>query len=275
VTDALLTKRLEHWCQTPERCIPDPGAAAALIERVGIATLFPVSREIPNLFHASLGDPDAKTDSGHDSPSGEVYSWRWTLGRREAGFYSAIVRNRPTWVRWSLVPAVLRLRGELRDPSEIHDAGELSRNALRIVEALEASGGTLNTGALRRAAGFPIGKEHRASYLKAVDELDTRLLLAKVFSTDDDEMYHALVRTRYPAHVAAAEAMTREDALVQLLATYLPHAVYAVPTILTKDLRLPEPYLRAAFDRLVASGHARAITLPNQRGDCYLWTGSV
>lgn len=275
MTEARQERRLKNWCQTPERRIPDPDAATALIERVGIATLFPVSPEIPNLFHAYLGDPDAKTDSGHDSPSGEVYSWRWALGRRDAGFYSAIVRNRPTWVRWSLLPAVLRLRGDLRDPSELHDAGELSRNALRIAEALEASGGVLNTGDLRRAAGFPTGKEYRAAYLKAVDELDTRLLLAKVFSSDDDEMYHALVRTRYPVQVSTAETMTREDALAQLLTAYLPHAVYAVPTILAKDLRLPEPDVRAALDRLVASGHAQTITLPNQRGDCYLWTGSV
>ena len=241
------------------------------IERVGIATLYPVSPEVPNLFHAHLGDPNAVTDSGHDSPSGYVYSWRWVLGRREAAFYSAIVCNRPTWVSWPLVPAVLRLRGELRDPADLHAAGELSQNARRIVHALEASGGVLSTGDLRRAAGFPTGKEHRAAYLRGVVELDTRLLLAKVFSANDDEMYHALVRTRYPAHVAAAEVMTRDDALAQLLTTYLPHAVYAVPAILAKDLRLPEPDLRAALAYLVTTGHTQTITLPNQRGDCYRW----
>jgi hypothetical protein len=249
--------------------------AASFIARVGIATLYPASAEIPNLFHAHMGDPDARTDSGHDSPSGYVYSWRWALGRREAAFYSAIVRNRPTWVSWPLVPAVLRLRGDLRDPADLYAAGELSVNAHRIAQALAASGGVLSTGDLRRAAGFPTGKEHRAAYLKAVEELDTRLMLAKVFSHDDDEMYHALVRTRYPARVTAAEAMTHADALAQLLTAYLPHAVYAVPSVLAKDLRLPEPDLRAAFDYLVTTGHAATVALPNQRGDCYLSTSDT
>lgn len=255
MVNALLNQRLENWCQTPERRIPDPDAAARFIEQVGIATLYPASPEIPNLFHAHMGDPDAKTDSGHNSPSGYVYRWRWTLGRRDVGLYSAIVRNRPTWVSWPLVPAVLRLRGDLRDPADLHATGELSGNALRIAQALEASGGLLSTGDLRRAAGFLTGKEHRAAYLKAVEELDTRLLLAKVFSPDDDEMYHALVRTRYPAHVTMAEAMTREDALVHLLTAYLSHAVYAVPTTLAKDLRLPEPDLRGTLDRLATTTH--------------------
>ncbi|MGI8856751.1 MAG: AlkZ-related protein [Thermomicrobiales bacterium] len=270
VADALLDRRLENWCQTSERRIPDPVAAAQFIERIGFATLYPVSPEIPNLYHAHMGDPDAKTDSGHDSPSGDVYSWRWTLGRRNVAFYSAIVRNRPTWVSWPLLPAVLRLRGDVRDPADLHAVGELSGHALRVAQALESSGGVLSTGDLRRAAGFPTGKEHRAAYLKAVGELDTRLLLAKVFSLDDDEMYHALVRNRYPDYIVAAGAITREDALAQLLTAYLPAAVYTVPTVLAKDLRLPEPDLRTALDHLVTTGHAQTITRPNQRGNCYL-----
>ena len=39
-----------------------------------------------------------------DSPAGEVYVWRWALGRKEVAFYSAIVRKRPTWVSWTLLP---------------------------------------------------------------------------------------------------------------------------------------------------------------------------
>jgi hypothetical protein len=244
-------RRLENWCQTAETRIPDAEAAKRLIDRVGIATLYPVSPEIPNLFHAYVGNPEAKTDSKWDSPSGHVYSWRWELGKREAAFYSAIVRKKPTWISWELLPVILCLLSESRAPEELYEAGEVSDGAYRITQALEESGGVLSTGELRLASGFPTGKEQRAAYLKAVEELDSRLLLAKVFSPDEDDldMRHALVRRRYPEYVAAAEGISRETAIDQFLTTYLGAAAYAVPAVLEKHLGIPETELRAGLPR--------------------------
>lgn len=270
---ALHARRLESWRQTPDTRIADPAAAASLIERLGVATLYPASPELPNLFHAYVGDPEAPTDSGHDSPSGEVYGWRWTLGREEAAFYTAIVRKRPTWVIWELLPAVMRVRGELRPPGELYEAGELSADALRIADALGRVGGELTTGELRREAGFPTGKPQRAAYLRAVEELDTRLLLAKVFSTDDLEMRHALVTDRYPAHTAAARALTQEQAHTAILERYLPGAVYAVPPVLAKHLGVAESELRAGLDLLAEMGRAEAVALSGRKGRCYVWVG--
>jgi hypothetical protein len=247
--------------------------AARLIEQVGIATLYPVSPEIPNLFHAYLGEPETTTDSGHDTPSGEVYTWRWILGRQNVAFYSALVRGRPTWVSWALLPAVLRLWGEQRAPADLYAAGVLSSDAHRVARALEAAGGALSTVELRRQAGFPTGKPQRAAYLRAVQELDRRLLLAKVFAAGDGEpdMHHALVRARYPEHVAAAERLTRDEALGTVLATYLASAVYALPGTLAKHLAVPERDLRAGLDCLVATDRATAHAGPPESTDRYLW----
>ena len=273
IADQLMwqAQRLERWGQTPATRIPDPSAAVPLIERVGIATLFPASSELPNLFHAYTGDPTTRTESAWDSPAGQIYTWRWALGRAEAAFYTAIVRNRPTWVSWALLPALLRLRGELRTPDELYDAGELPEGAYRIAQALEEGGGVLTTGELRQQAGFPTGKPQRAAYLKAVEALDTRLLLAKVFAADDDEMRHALVALRYPDAVAAAEALSRPEALAQLLRAYLPQAVYSVPALLARHLKLDEPELRAGLEQLVAQGLAYSATLPDIKGPLYVW----
>ena len=265
-------QRLERWSQTPATRLSAAAAAVPLIQRVGIATLFPASPEVPNLYHAYMGDPTAPTDSKWDSPSGEVYTWRWILGRQRAAFYTACVRGRPTWVSWEVLPAMLRVRGEMRTPDELYDAGELSRGAYRVAQALEAAGGVLTTSALREAAGFPKGTEQRAAFLKAVDELDNRLLLAKVFAHDDPDdldMRHTLVATRYPDHLHAAEQMAREDAMDQLLATYLAQAVYALPVPLAKHLKLPEHELRAGLDRLVAADRARPVAFAEHKGTCY------
>jgi hypothetical protein len=270
---SLHARRLRNWCQTSDTRIPDPRSAAALVDRLGIATLFPGSPEVPNLFHAYMGNPEAKIDSGHDSPSGQVYGWRWELGRAGAAFYTSIVRRRPTWVSWALLPAVLRLLAEPRTADELLDLGVISGDAHRIARVLDDAEQPLSTGDLRREAGFPTGKDHRAAYLKAIDELETRLLLAKVFSTQDLDMYHVLVSTRYPEPVERAERMTRAEALDQLLTTYLPPAAYALPARLAKHLGIPEGELRAGLEDLSARGLAREIALASEKTPCYVWKG--
>jgi len=250
--------------------VPDPVAATALIERVGIATLYPVSPELPDLLHAYTGDPTTKSDSHWDSPAGHVYAWRWELGRREAAFYTAIVRGRPTLVAWPLLPSVLHLRADLRSPEDLYASGLLSEGAARIARALDGAGGVLGTGELRQAAGFPTGKEQRAAFLKAVAELDARLLLAKVFSPDDEDMRHALVATRYPEALVAARDLDPTAALDALLAAYLPNAVFALPGPLAKHLGLEAGAVRAGLDRLVAAGTAASATVAGL-GECTIW----
>jgi len=266
------TRRLEQWGQTPQTRIPDFEAAIKLIERVGIATLFAVSPEIPNLFQAFMGDSKAQGDSEWDSPAGEVYTWRWILGRRDAAFYTAIVLSRPTWVSWELLPAILRLRGELSTPEQLYQDGKLSAGAYKIAQALETSDGILSTRQLRQQAGFPTGKAQRAAYLKAVEELDTRLLVAKVFSQEDEEMRHALVRSRYPEHVAASERMSREEALEQFLKIYLSQAAFASPTVLAKHFKLAEQELRVGLEHLVkTTKQVTSVEFPGYKGIYYAW----
>ena len=264
-------RRRASWGQTPATRLVGSNEAVAFIERVGLATLFPASPEIPNLFHAYLGCPEARPDSGHSSPSGLVYGWRWTLGRAGVAFYGAVVRDRPTWVTWNLLPAILRLCGEARPPEMLHALGYLSADALRLAKTLAAAGGTLSTGELRRAAGFPTGKERRAAYLKAVAELDSRLLLAKVFAEDEPDMSHALVAARYPAQVAAAAQLSREEALDHLLRAYLPAAAYVAPAPFARHLKLDEPELATALSRLATAGALAAATLPDRLGRGYIW----
>jgi hypothetical protein len=189
----------------------------------------------------------------------------------ETAFYTAIVRDRPTWVSWKMLPAVLRLRGEMRTPEQLYDAGLLSDGAYRIAQALEAAGGVLSTGELRSAAGFPTGKAERAAYLKAVAELDTRLMLAKVFSPDDEDMRHALVEYTYPRYLEEAENLELDAAFERLLLAYLAAASFAVPAVLARHLRLPEPALRTTLERMVETHGLIPITLPGYKGQSYAW----
>src|SRR5215469_14966419 len=217
---SLQARRREHWGQTPETHTPTPEAATALIQRVGIATLFPVSSELPNLFHAFVGNDTEQPTSDWDSSSGHVYAWRWELGRQNAAFYTAIARGRPTLVSWTLLAAVLRLRGDTRTPDELYDTGVLSADAYRIAQALDEASDPLPTGELRKRAGFPTGKAQRAAYLRGVAELESRLLLAKVFLPGGvgEDMHHALVSARFKDYAMAADLLNAEEAYDRFLA---------------------------------------------------------
>jgi hypothetical protein len=139
-SDALHAQRLARWHQTQDTRIMDAEGGALLIDTLGLVTLYPVSSELPNLFAAYSGDAAARTDSNWDSPSGEVYTWRWLLGRRHAGFYTALVRSRPTWLRWTLLSAIICLCGETRTPDELYDASIISADAYRVARTLEEAG---------------------------------------------------------------------------------------------------------------------------------------
>jgi hypothetical protein len=266
-----LEQRLVGWHQTAAGRLPDAAAAAAFVQAAGVVTLFPVSPEVPNLFHAHTGDPDSRPETKWDSPAGRVYGWRWGIGQPAAACYTTFVLRRPTWVAWDLLPAVLRLRDALRTPEELHTAGALSAGAARIARVLADCDGVLSTGVLRALAGYPTGKAERAAFLRAVAELDDRLLLAKVFAAEDEDMRHALIHVRYPEHLARAAGLSLEEALEQLLLTYLPPAVFARPAALAKGLTLPAPVVQRALERLTAAGRSVRESLPGEDQPVYLW----
>ncbi|HEX9039139.1 MAG TPA: hypothetical protein VF808_19315 [Ktedonobacterales bacterium] len=288
----LRARRLSAWRQTAERRIAGPDEGAELIETLGLVTLYPVTPETPDLYHAYVGDPDRPTDSKWDSPSGQVYTWRWILGRRESACYTIVVKKRPTWIAWDLLPAVLRLLSDPRMPDELLHLGVISPDAFRVAHALEEAERPLSTSELREAARFPTGKDQRAAYQKALAELDARLLLTRVFSSDaraasdpapaagetagEGEMVgmgHTLFSVSYRAQVDAAERLTREQALDQALSRYLPGAVWATTRPLSRALGIPQPELDAALSRLELQRKTRPLALKEIAGPAWLWVG--
>jgi len=254
----LKKQRLRSWCQDGEHRVPDPTAAVEFIRRHGVATLYAASPEVPNLFWAYMSEPDAKSEAKWDSPSGHVYGWRWDLGRSAAAFYGALVSKKPTWIAWDVLSTVLGFAMDRREPEAQYADGMLSNEAIRIVRAFEGTAGVLSTKDLRQRAGFPTGKAERAAYLRGVEELDSRLLLAKIFDVggEGDDMSHALVRVKYESQVAEALQLSPEKALESFLGRYLPQAIYIEPKVFTKHLRLSAATMDAAIEGLVGLGLA-------------------
>jgi len=250
---SLQERRLRSWCQDRSNRVPDPASAAEFIQRHGLATLYPASSEVPNLLWAYVSEPNFKGEAKWDSPSGDVYGWRWDLGRSSAAFYGALVAKKPTWIAWDVLPTVLGFAMDRREPEQQYSDGLLSNDAIRVVRAFEGTSGVLSTKELRLRAGFPTGKAERAAYLKAVEELDSRLFLAKTFDAEGkgDDMSHALVKIKYAPQVAEALAMEPGQAFERFLKGYLPKAIYFDPKVLAKHLRLPPLMVEAASDTLI------------------------
>jgi hypothetical protein len=256
--EILKAKRLAKWRQDGSSKIPDPDAAAAFIDEVGICTHYAASSEFPNLFQGYMGDGNAKTTASWDSPSGHVYTWRWALGRKHVAFYGAIVAGKPTWVSWEVLPYLLAACMEMRTPDELYDAGLISEPAYKVASAFDGTDGVLSTKELRERAGFPTGKDNRARYLKALGELESLLLIAKRFGEGPagEDMNHALVDVHYREFSEKARAGGPEAGLVGLLERYLPGAVFLDPKVFSRHLRLSPEALDAAIGAMVAAGKA-------------------
>jgi len=254
--EELQEARKRNWRQVPESRIETPEAAIPFLSEAGIVTLYAASPEFPSLYQAHMGDPNPPSFQTWDSPSGYVYTWRWEIGRPHVAFYGVVVAKKPTWVSFDQLPNVLAALTDRRTPQQAYAAGDLSSNALAVAQAFDGTDGVLSTKDLRARAGFEKGKESRAAYLKAVDELDTRLWLGKRFALegDGDEMLHALVRSHYQEAHASAMAMTPLEGLTGLLAHHLRSAAYLDPKVIGRHLKVAPPLLSAALDQLTAQG---------------------
>jgi hypothetical protein len=250
--EALRAERRRNWRQDGVRRVENPEQAAAFIQEVGIATLYAASPELPSLYQAHMGDPNPPSFQSWDSPSGYVYTWRWELGRPHAAFYGVVVAKKPTWVAFDRLPLVIGALMERRTPEALYQAGELSPDGLRIAQAFDESEGILSTKELRARAGFEKGKESRAAYLRALEEVDSRLWLAKRCGGEEggDEMSHALVRMHYPDAYEAGMKLNRAEALAGVLGEIIRHSAFLDPKPLRRHLRADAATFDAAFARL-------------------------
>ena len=246
-------QRLSNWRQDGKHNLPDSASAVSMIDTMGLVTLYGASPEFPSLLLAHVGSPNYVAEASWDSPAGFVYGWRWDLGKTSSAFYSSIVAKKPTWVSWQLLPTVLAALMVQTEPAELYESGQLSRDAWKIFQALDEFEVPLSTKELRARAGFPTGKENRAAYQKGVEELETQLLLAKVFSPDGegDEMSHGLVAKLYPDAHRAAMSVGASDTVRRLLLNHVRHSSFVDSALFARHLRLPPAEVQQQVSSLI------------------------
>jgi hypothetical protein len=193
-----------------------------LIDALGFAFAFTLrtgDAPIPACFdHLSTNDEGRKW--------GWMWGWKDELAEAKRLYYGMLVARKPTFVSLKLLPTFYATFGRAgEDDDHLADvrAGRLSDVARRIIEFLAQNGET-QTKRMRAELGIT-SKEGRATYGKAIDEVQRLMYVARVRAVgegreDYNYTYDLFVR-RYPETVRAAERLSSADATAALVARTL------------------------------------------------------
>ena len=97
--------RAEHFRQSPHLALRSNAAAIDFIEQMGLLLLFRSGKlALPNLADACVGGHWAW---GADPTGLSAWELKETIPASGRAFYARLIAGRGTFVRWSLVPALL------------------------------------------------------------------------------------------------------------------------------------------------------------------------
>jgi hypothetical protein len=190
-----------------------------LIDALGFAFAFTLrtgDAPIPACFdHLSTNDTNRK------------WNWMWTwkdeLPEEKKLYYGVLLSKKPTFVSMKLLPTFYATFGRAgEDDDHVADvrAGRLSDVARRVIEFLAQNGET-QTKRMRAELGIT-SKEGRATYAKAIDEVQRLMYVARVRAVgegrEDYNYTYDLFLRRYPETVRAAERLSSAEATADLVA---------------------------------------------------------
>ncbi|HEX9495310.1 MAG TPA: crosslink repair DNA glycosylase YcaQ family protein [Candidatus Limnocylindria bacterium] len=229
------------------------GDLVKLVDALGFAFAFthrPGDAQIPACFdHLSTNDINRKW--------GWMWVWKDELPEAKKLYYGALLARKPTFVSLKLLPTFYATFGRAGEPDDHLDdvrAGRLSDVGRRIIQFLDQNGET-QTKRMRAELGIT-SKEGRATYGKAIDEVQRLMYVARVRAVgegrEDYNYTYDLFTRRYPEAVKAAERLSSADATAALLGRTLDLAGSVTEKQLVRLFDWDEPVARRAIARLEA-----------------------
>lgn len=254
-------ERVVHYQIAPSKRVTTMAGAARYVNRFGFCWLFaPRDRklELPALFEAVKGRRDAHIEEW-DSDSDTLWAWKNDLPAAHRVYYGKALAGKPVFISLEHLPHVLAALG-LDDVSEAYAHGAVSYDARRIYEALEELGAQ-PTQNLKRSAGF-VGKQGGARYHRALAELQTKLVVASIGTTNEGAAWPSqifdLVARWFEPQANAAKKIDLRTARLTLIERYLKTVLAAPPDALARLFAIPRPELRPLLDELESAGRVRA-----------------
>lgn len=238
---------------TERGTIRTAAGAVSWVDRVGLATIFPIDDLVlPSLWQAVAGTPEVTWSSRDEegrfldfSPEfGRVWRWKDELPERRLVCAGKHVRGRSALVSLRVLPVLYAARPEPEEPSPLE----------RDVVAFLSEQGPVSTADLPDLVGH-----ERKPVARAVDRLQRRLILTTAGAQERAQGWPAvivdLLERRYADHLRRLPE--REDARELLAEIVLGSAPEVSPADLAAVIGGTRKQAGATLDRLVEQGRAR------------------
>jgi len=237
--DELMSERGDRWLPAePVRTLP---AAAAFVEDVGLALLFPADRPIaPSLWEAIAG-PDAEPFAeGMNENESLAWDFKDALPAAGLAWSGKFLHGRNALLSPRLLASLYSWSGHPDD----HQALHLSQEAHRIAEALLF--GPQPTSALRELVG------HKGPYDRAIKELHRSLLITSAGTAKLGSGWPAVVLDLTCRRFSVGGTLNHRYATIR----YLETMVGVVPGELARAYGWTTAAAHAQLDGLVADALA-------------------
>lgn len=214
---------------------------------------------MPCLWEAVAGRsaPRWPRRSHHDAAVGLTWQLKDTLPAARQVYYGKLLRGRPCLVALDVFPAfyaLTRSRQRARDYRMEYEAGRLTLNGRRIMDALIARHPQYTREL--RASCFMLESRQTAEFERAMGELQRGLWIVKT-----EERYEPTFSYRWdlleawlPESVATGRRMSRAAAITALVERYVRSAVYTRTPVLRRLFGLDDLEARAAVTLLARRG---------------------
>ena|SRR5580765_5651927 len=235
--------------------------AAAWVDRVGLAALFPTDDLVlPSLWEAVTGKPVVDRDFAPDVAL--VWGWKDELPGQKLVCAGKHLGGRASFVSLELLPVLYALTGRSGQPADFRDE-ELSPVELDVAEALLESG-PVSSAELPSVAGH-----ERKRVSAAAARLQRRLVVTSAGRQEHDQGWPSVVFDILPRRYGDSLAALPEsdDARATLAWTILRAAGEVSAADVAAVIGGTRKQAAAALERLAAEGKARQ----RDMGEYLLW----
>jgi len=215
----------------------------------------------------------------HDPAVGLTWELKDILPAKRLVYYGKLLKGRPTLVSLELFPGFVALIREGRRSGDYladYRDGRLSRTALRIMDALMEESPE-DTPRLRRRTGCEASERTR-EFERAMGELQRKLWVVKTEEIYEPSFCYRwdLLENWLPEQVTKGDALSRGEALVQVVRAHLTHGIASQERIMARlfDVSLPE--VERALGVLAAEGLiTRGVPIRGLPGRWVVWGAAV
>lgn len=282
--DWIAVERDHRYRRRPDRRVLTVEAAAAFIDEVGFAFLWPIKgSEAPNLFQAIAGR-ERDVPMAHDDPDLSL-CWGWkdqSLGGQR-WYYAKLLRRKATLVAprlWGYFYALTKNYGDLYDYREQVRDGIMTHEARQIYEAL-LERGPLGTVALRKAIGLDAAA-NKSRFERGLVELQIDMKAMPVGLGEEGAWRYSFVydipMRHYPDLPQQARHLGTGAVWEALVGTYVDGAIAVSTREIKKVFHIFEPTAReldTALDTLAAAGRIEAAQVDGQSGTVWVSTRAL